>query len=365
MSQDELGKKVGRTKWGIVNFEKNFNAIHYEDACAFGQIFNVAPEVFMNEYSRFCTPGYGKRIVAIRNSYGVSQEEFADLIGVRRDMECLWETEYHQHRPSRESFERIKLLAEQQGMELERLIEDPEAYADDYIRFIEKDCPKKILYIRCAYGIYQSEFAKMIGMDNGGGNISNWENGKAIPLRKNFGPIKEAANRIGIDIQKLNEDPEFYADEYLHFIEKDADKKIHYLRVLCDVKMDTFAEMVGCRGNTISEWEAGNCIPGRQYFNEFKRIADEKGINLESWNQNPALYHDDFLEFRGPGSCAKIKRIRKIYEMSQAQFAKLIGVSTTSLGLWEDESRERYPSRPFFNKIKELGREKGVDINDT
>ena len=56
MSQEELGEKVGRSKWGIVNFEKGFNNIHYEDALKFAEILDIDAEELIDEYSAFCSP---------------------------------------------------------------------------------------------------------------------------------------------------------------------------------------------------------------------------------------------------------------------------------------------------------------------
>lgn len=364
MSQEELGEKVGRSKWGIVNFEKGFNNIHYEDALKFAEILDIDAEELIDEYSAFCSPGYGKRIAKIRNLCGVTQEEFADIIGVGRNIEGRWEIEFDKNRPGREIYQKIKEVAESIDINISKIIEDPDHYEDEYIRFIEKECGKKILYIRCKYGVFQSEFAKLIGLGNDS-VVSSWESDRTVPLRKNYRRIKSAANAVGIDLSKLNEDPEFYADDYLNFIRQDPGRKVHYLRVIYNVTEERFGQMIGCSGNTISEWEAEHCIPSRKYFLPLQALAREKEIDLADWNDNPEAYRDCFIEFRTSGSSDKIKNVRKAYGMSQKKFAEMIGVSLTSLGLWEDESKQRFPSRKYYEKIKILGLKKGVNIDDT
>lgn len=83
--------KVGITNWGIVNIEKGFNPIYYKDAVAFGKTLGIDPDVLLNEYTRFCKPGYGKRIKTIRNLYGVSQYDFAEMLGADRSTVSVWE----------------------------------------------------------------------------------------------------------------------------------------------------------------------------------------------------------------------------------------------------------------------------------
>lgn len=364
LSQEELGEKVGRTKWGIVNYEKGFNNIHYEDAVKLSEILDIGVDELIDEYTAFCSPGYGERIAKIRHLCGLTQEEFAKQIGATRNAVGRWEIEFNKNRPGREFYQKIKEIAESIDIDINKIIADPDHYEDEYIRFVEKDCAKKVLYIRCKYGIFQSEFAELVGLENDS-VVSSWESGKTIPLRKNYSLIKSAAIAAGIDISKLNEDPDFYADEYLNFIRQDAGKKIHYLRVLYDLTEESFGQMLGCSGNTISEWESENCIPSRRYYSSLQSLARKKGINLSDWNDNPEAYRDHFLEFRGPGSCDKIKRVRKAYGMSQEKFAKLVGVSKRSVGLWEDYSKERFPSRKYYEKIKLLGLRKEVNIDDT
>ena len=52
LSQEELGRAVGCTLQGIVNYEKGFLDLYYENAVKFAEIFGVDPEIFMDEIGR-------------------------------------------------------------------------------------------------------------------------------------------------------------------------------------------------------------------------------------------------------------------------------------------------------------------------
>ena len=108
ISQEDLGKVVGITNWGIVNIEKGFNPIYYKDAVAFGKTLGIDPDVLLNEYTRFCKPGYGKRIKTIRNLYGVSQYDFAEMLGADRSTVSVWEAEVEEHHPNPENYLRLE-----------------------------------------------------------------------------------------------------------------------------------------------------------------------------------------------------------------------------------------------------------------
>ena len=49
---------LGNSSWFINNFEKRFNPIYYEDAVKFAEILEINPEELLDEYTRFCRPGY-------------------------------------------------------------------------------------------------------------------------------------------------------------------------------------------------------------------------------------------------------------------------------------------------------------------
>ena len=84
----------GQSRHYINNFEKGFNPIYHSDAVRFGDILSVDPEVFLDDYTRFCRKGYGKKIRKIRSAYALSQGSFAELLGTTRCTESLWEVEY-------------------------------------------------------------------------------------------------------------------------------------------------------------------------------------------------------------------------------------------------------------------------------
>ena len=214
-----------------MNLEKGFNPIFYEDAVKLAPILGIDPDDLLTEYTRFCRPGYGARIKRIRYEYQLSQIEFADLVETRRANVAIWECEYKNIHPEYGRFLHLKILAEQKGLDFNKLIQDDEYCVDDYKRFIQGDIPKKIRIIRAAYGCFMGDFGEMLGLDSPASIVSQWESGKRKPLRKTFYKLRDLAASVGIDMETLNEDPDFYKDEYAEFIKTDCKDKIKYIRL--------------------------------------------------------------------------------------------------------------------------------------
>lgn len=118
ISKAELGEKLGITDFGIVNLEKGFNPIHYKDAVAAGEMLGLDPEELLDDYTRFCKPGYGKRIKKIRSAYGLSQKAFAELVGAYRSTVSIWEAEINDLHPGRDKYHRLMELAAEKGVDI-------------------------------------------------------------------------------------------------------------------------------------------------------------------------------------------------------------------------------------------------------
>ena len=366
ISQEELSSVLGHDSiWYVVNLEKGFNPIFYEDAVKIAPVLDIDPDDLLTEYTRFCKPGYGKRIKRIRYEYQLSQVEFADLVETRRHNVSLWECEYKNIHPEYGRFLHLKMLAEQKGLDFNKLIQDSEYCVDEYKRFIQADVPKKIRNIRAACGCFMGDFGRMLGLDSPASIVSQWESGSRKPLRKTFYKLQEVAASVGIDMDKLNEDPDFYKDEYAEFVETDCGDKIRYIRLQYGVFMEQFAEMLGTSGNTISEWEAGNCVPMRNWFPEIKKAAEQKGIDLNVINGHPEIYKDPFTELiQKQDSEEWVRRIRKKCGLTIEAFARYVGVSRSTVWHWESHQKYGKPSRESFNKIVEVAKMRGVDIYD-
>ena len=104
MSHEKLGKIVGFEKVAIMDFERGFAELYYEQAVRFAKALDVEPGVLMDDYTRFCMPGYGKRIRKIRKMYCITQQKFAEMIGCARAKESAWEVEYHNIHPQRSAY---------------------------------------------------------------------------------------------------------------------------------------------------------------------------------------------------------------------------------------------------------------------
>ncbi len=119
LSQKQLGAMLGNSKWYINNFEKRFNPIYYEDAVRFAEILEIDPEELLDEYTRFCKPGYGNRIKRIRAEYGVSQKAFAELVGVNRSTVSIWEAEIKNSHPNRDTYGKLMVMAAEKGVDFD------------------------------------------------------------------------------------------------------------------------------------------------------------------------------------------------------------------------------------------------------
>ena len=105
LSKEELGASIDVPATEITNYEKQFQEIYFEQAQKLAKALNISPDLLLDDYSRFVSPGYGKRIKEIRWACGVSQQGFSERLGVARSIVAIWEAEIH--RPSRKNYERI------------------------------------------------------------------------------------------------------------------------------------------------------------------------------------------------------------------------------------------------------------------
>lgn len=115
-SQKELADAIGITSWGIANYEKGFNDIFYDDALKIAQVLKIDSQNLLDEYGFFCQPGYGLRIKKLREAYKLSQNRFAEQLGVSRHTISIWEIEYKNHHPNRTIYDKLKILAQKKGV---------------------------------------------------------------------------------------------------------------------------------------------------------------------------------------------------------------------------------------------------------
>jgi transcriptional regulator with XRE-family HTH domain len=360
ISQEELGKVVGITNWGIVNIEKGFNPIYYKDAVAFGKTLGIDPDVLLNEYTRFCKPGYGKRIKTIRNLYGVSQYDFAEMLGADRSTVSVWEAEVEEHHPNPENYLRLTELAKNVGIEIEKLIDNPDIYQDEYTIFTKHGFGIKVQKIRKSNGMTREQFARAIGCDKNEEGF--WECEFKCPSRPSYYALKRMAEICGIDLDKLNEDPEGYECVYQDFFDKKCGRKIKSIRMAYRMKLCDFGDLLGCTGEAVSKWERNICVPEFKYVKIIERVALKKGITLAQLNECPELFEDDYEAFCKPGYGALLSDIRNSMSVSRAEFARMIGIKPSTYCLWE---REQFiPNRDNYNVLKKVLAEKGVSLDE-
>ena len=365
ISRKELADKLEIAPGALFNLENGFNPIHFDDALKLGNALDVDPDIFIDESARFCAQGYGEKIRIIRRACNATQEEFSKMLGVTRSTLSCWEAEIGDYHPSSVFYYKLKEIAEEKDIDINRLNSEPESYIDDYELFLAGDYGKKIRYIRNAYGVTQTEFCNMIGYA-GGASSCNWESMTEKPLRKAYNRIKFVAEAKGIDINKLNANPDYYKDEYSRFVEKNSGAKIRYIRLQYRAFTDDFGRMLGCSGNAVCTWERGQCIMGRQYYDALKKLAEAKGINLGELDNTPEVFQDDYDIFCVPGCGKKLRYIRNACGMSAEKYADKLGVSRETIFIWESERSQRgtirRPGRENFEKIKQMALEHGIDM---
>lgn len=360
MSQEELGKRVGFAKGGIADFEWGFVDFYYEHAVMFAEVFGLDPEIFIDDYTRFCTPGYGKRIKKIRAMYGMTQQEFAAMLGCDRANESVWESEIDNRHPRRDMYLKLRKLAADIGIDMDKLIDNPDLYIDEYTVFVGKDWGKKIRRIRLVYGLPLSDFSAIIGCDEQ--TLEHWELEYARPTRAFYSVIKEAASNRGIDLDALNEDPTSVSCEYLSFISAECGRKIHSIRMAYGVTLKQFGKMIGCTGEAVAKWENGACTPNLQYYQAISKVANDKCIPIVRLNENPALFQDDYAIFCERDYGKIVKRIRKAWGMWQDAFAEKLHVSLSTVSNWETQRAQ--PTRENYVLLKQIASEKGINIYD-
>ncbi len=358
-SRDELGERVGLTFGGIQNFESGFNDILYQDAILFGQVFDVKPETFMDEYCKFGKPGYGARIARIRYEYEMTQYEFADLLGVERANLAVWECEFENRLPRRSTFNKIKKLAKDKGIDIIKQAENPDIYPDGYVAFIDGNYGRKIRKIRYAYGLVGADFAKLIGCEPQ--TPEHWEIECVKPLRRYYPKLKSLAEAKGIDISRLNEDPDYFVTDYEGFMAEQCGRKIKSIRCAYNMNLKDFSKLIGCTDVALGKWEMDRCLPSMKYYKIFEKLAEKKGITMNALNLDPEMYQDEYQNFIRSDYKSLIRKYRKKKNLSQNELGSMIGTPGYTVSDWE--CGKIVPSRESFNKMMAILMED--DDNDT
>lgn len=359
MTKEQLSASTGIAAGKIQDYECNVMALHYESAKRIAEALNIDCSLLMDEYTEFCKPGYGKRIRTIRIQSGLTQEEFSELLNFNRPNESTWEDELYNRRPNRESYQRIKQIATDVGLDIRKLIEDPDAYTDEYVVFVERDCGKKIRQIRFAHGVVTKVFADKLGCDPQ--TLEHWEIGCAKPLRKYFDSIKQAAQLVGIDLNKLNENPDYFISDYQGFIQADCGSKIKSIRMAYNCGLTQFGKLLGCTGEAVAQWEKNVCVPELKYYKRIEQAALDKDISIRRLNETPVLVRDEYKEFCNGDYGQTVKTLRQSCDMTQQAFAIMIGVSMSTISNWE--TQRVIPDREHYGKMKRIATQ-GVTTND-
>ncbi|WP_316630198.1 helix-turn-helix domain-containing protein [uncultured Ruminococcus sp.] len=360
MTREQLSAATRIPVGKIQDYECNNMALYYESASVIADALNIKSSLLLDEYTEFCKPGYGKRIRTIRIQSGLTQEQFSERLGFTRSNESTWEDELNNRRPNRESYRQIQKMAIEAGLDVKKLIDDPDTYTDEYAVFIERDCGKKIRQIRLAHGVVTKVFAEKIGCD--WQTLEHWEIDRAKPLRKYYEPIKQAAREVGIDLDMLNVEPDYFVSDYQGFIQTDCGRKIKSIRIACGCGLNQFGRILGCTGEAVARWEKNICVPELKYYKQIEQAANDNGLSIKSLNETPVPIKDEYKEFCESEFGEVVKAIRRNYHLKQIDFGRMIGVSLSTIGNWE--TRRAIPDREHFAKLKEIAARKGVSLYD-
>lgn len=128
----------------------------------------------------------------------------------------------------------------------------------------------------------------------------------------------------------------------------------HYRELRC-LTLSELGNMVGKNEHEIKNYEKQfNPIQ----YKDAVMLADALKIDYN-------LLMDEYTRFCKEGYGNTIKQIRALYNMSQNEFAKIIGVTRSTLSIWESEIYSHHPNRNAYLILKELAKKKGVVFDES
>ncbi len=162
---------------------------------------------------------------SVRDKHGLTQEEFAEVLGVTATTVSNWEQ--GETTPSEERIEEMQTL---DGLSEEEEEETGTSISGDEIK-----------QIRSERDLSQSELAEQLGVS--AGTVSNWERGKSRPESDKLDQLQDLAEQERTDEDES--DGAFSAEDLKTFRDEH------------DLSQAELADELGVSAGTISNWERG------------------------------------------------------------------------------------------------------------
>ena len=130
-----------------------------------------------------------------------------------------------------------------------------------------------------------------------------------------------------------------------------------------EAELAAFAESKG-----LPQEQLGTMLGSSWYINNFENwfnlIYYEDAVRFaEILEIAPEELLDGYTKLCKQGDSNRIKKIRAEYGVSQKAFAEFVGVSRSTVGIWEAKIKNSYPQRDAYRKLMAIAAEKGVDLS--
>ncbi len=249
-------------------------------------------------------------LTSMRDRFDLTQKELADLLEVSSASITSWET--GKTSPGKKNKAKIVELRDKSKGEVDELLDRGEDSSDS--------AAEEIRSIRKEHGLNQSEFAEQVGVSPT--TVSNWETGSTTPSSDRLEEIRN------LDIEETEEE------------ERDQISGAYIKKVRNELGLSQkeFAEQLGVSPTTVSNWETGSTSPNSDLLDKVENLDVVEESEKES----------EDVEF----SSEDIKQLREKHDLTQAEFAEELGVSSATVSNWERGASS--PGKTAVEKLRKL-----------
>ena len=179
---------------------------------------------------------------------------------------------------------------------------------------------------------------------------------KQQPTADEDEPVSEDEGEPIID-EDLYDEEEDEAEDEEDFVD-DLATFIKSVRTALNLTQSAFAKLLGVAASTVGMYETGRTKPREEIIIKIKELA----VSTKPSSNEVADEADDAEEAKEPINgvdeadvASLIKSIRSTLDLSRAAFGKLVGVSVSSVGLYETGKGK--PREGVLEKIREVAKE--------
>lgn len=264
----------------------------------------------------------------MRKSLNLTQQEFADRIGSKRNTIAKYET--NANTPSTAV---ISLICREFNVNETWLrTGEGEMFKDEVPLFNEENTfSKRFKQLRKALDLTQQDLADRIGVKRGG--IANYEISRNIPTNSVISLVCREFN-VNETWLRTGEGEMFKREISLCDEYDTLSKRLKRLRKSLDLTQQEFATKLGVQRNTIAMYEIGRTIPSNTVI---LFICSEFNIN-ESWlrtGEGNMFKSEISLCDECDTFSIRLKRLRKLLDLTQQEFADKLAVKRNTVGQWE------------------------------